>query len=102
MIEIKAKVLSIDENEDMGASIDLETEMEGRGIELMHETLAIIRTLMRDIRNESPVLHLVLIREIAHNPDILLGRDEGDRDTDFGMKMANLMSKSIIGKGGLN
>ena len=102
MIEMKAKVLEF--KGDNGAELQLEGHMEGSGGELIHEGLAIIRALMKDFKGENPMLHMAIIREIAANPNILLGEDDEEKSEHerFAKMMAEMTSKGIIGKGDLN
>lgn len=97
MIEIKAKV--IDFVDDDGANIEIENHMEGKGEELMHESIAIIRALMLSLKQETPLLHLAIIRELAADPTILRGENQVNEHEEFAKMMSEMMSKSIIGKG---
>lgn len=100
MIEIKAKV--IDFVDDDGANIEIENHIEGNGEALMHESLAIIRALMSSLKQETPFLHLAIIKELAADPSILRGEEQTSEKEEFAKMMAEMMSKHVIGKGDLN
>lgn len=94
---MKANVLEF--KGDDGADIEIESHMEGTGRELMHEAVAIIRAIMQSLKDDSPMLHMVVIRELAADPTILRGENQVNEHEEFAKMMSEMMSKSIIGKG---
>lgn len=96
MIEVKAT--TVEQDGEKGVQIEAQTE--GTGIEITNETLFIIKALMGNLKSESPILHLAVIRAIAENKEILLG--DGDDDIKAEKAMSELMSKAIIKEGRLN
>lgn len=56
---------------------NVSVSIEGHGKEILEETLALIQGLMGSLKEESFALHLVAVKSIADNPEILLGEEEG-------------------------
>lgn len=98
MIEIKANVESIDEQNNE-AEVAVSCHLESRGDTLIHEATTVIRSLTSHLKETDELLHLMLMNQIANDPTILFGEDT--REDRFKAEMANMSSKSIL-KGGLN
>lgn len=95
MIEVKAQT----EVRDGESGVRVTTQLNGASDDIAAETLAIIENLMRGIKRESPLLHLLILQALADNTEILSGGN--DDKFDAKAKMAKAMSKGIL-KGGLN
>ena len=95
MVEVKAQTET--RGADNGVSVT--TQLNGTSKEIVAEILAIIESLMRGIKKESPLLHMLILQAIADNTEILSG--DGDAKFDAEAEMANAMSKGIL-KGGVN
>ena len=95
MIEVKAQT----EVRDGESGVNVTTQLNGASDDIAAEILAIIENLMRGIKRESPLLHLLILRAIVENMEILSGGN--DDEFDAKAKMANAMSKGIL-KGGVN
>lgn len=93
MIEIKAKA---------GAnSTEISNHTEGTLGDIMNESLAIIESLMGNLKKSSEVGFTLALKMLADNPEILLGDGDSDKDK-FAKMMAEMTSKSVIGKENLN
>lgn len=95
MIEVKAQT----EVRDGDSGVDVTTQLNGTSKDIAAEILAIIESLMRGIKKESPLLHMLILQTIAENTEILSG--DGDDKFDAEAEMARAMSKGIL-KGGMN
>lgn len=100
MVELKAKVLK-HHGED-GADIQIESRMEGAGKDLVHESVALIREMMRSLKEENIALYAMVIQELAADPSILRGGDEDEEKHRFAKMMAEMTSRGMFGKGDLN
>ena len=95
MIEVKAT--TVETNGEKGVQIEAQTE--GNGLEIVNETLFIIKALMGNLKKEAPLYHLMAIKTIADHRDILCGDEEsGDKEK----AMSEVMSRAIIREGELN
>ena len=74
------KVESIANEEKKGCNVSI--SMSGNSKELVEETLAAIQGVMGSLKEQDALLHLLAIRAIAENREILLG-EEGDIAEDF-------------------
>lgn len=94
MIEVKAtaEILSDDGDE---ANVGVKCEFNGTGNELIHEAIGVIRTVCGHLKETSPVLHAMLIQQIAKDSTVLLGKED-DR---VKAELASLMSRNVIKKG---
>ena len=88
MIEIVAKK----ETKNGKEGVDLNVKIEGTSIEIGSEVLAIIYSLMKEVRDNDLALHLNCLMAIRENPWILSGRDEPSDDVEADL-MARAMSK---------
>ena len=95
MVEVKAQT------EIRGADngVNVTTQLNGTSADLAAEILAIIESLMKGIKKESPLLHMLILQTIAENTEILSGGNDDKSDAEA--EMANAMSKGIL-KGGVN
>ena len=89
----------------MGTSAAFEDQAEidadyVEAVELMN-TLGIIEGMMGDIKKQSGYLYHLILKGLADNPKILIG-GESDKAVEFAKMMADMTSKSVIGKGELN
>lgn len=97
MIEVKAT--TVEQDGEKGVQIEAQTE--GGGLEIVNETLFIIKALMGNLKREAPHLHLMAIMAIAGNKDILCG-DKAEDEERAAKAMSEMMSKAIIREGELN
>ena len=74
------KVESIANEEKKGCNVSI--SMSGNSKELVEETLAAIQGVMGSLKEQDALLHLLAIRAIAENREILLG-EERDIAEDF-------------------
>lgn len=95
MVEVKAQT----ETRGADNGVNVTTHLNGASVDIAAEILAIIESLMRGIKKESPLLHMLILQTIAENTEILSG--DGDAKFDAEAEMANAMSKGIL-KGGVN
>lgn len=70
MVEVKAEV----SKEKEGTVVNI--KYEGAGVEIVEETIAVIKGLMGDIRKEAKPLYPIILAEMASDPSILFGEDE--------------------------
>lgn len=91
MIEVKAE--TIEKNGEQGVQIN--SQVTGTGLEILNETLLIIKALMDSLKDNDPILHLAALETIAANKDIL----QGSKDSNEEKVMSDLMSKGIIREG---
>lgn len=104
MIEIKVKAV-VDRANLNGAEIDIENNTDGATIEVMHESLAIIQSLSDTLKKNNPIAHLLFVKEVVGDPEILFGKDfdPNERKDALGemaeKTLADMMSKAIIQKG---
>lgn len=95
MVEVKAQTET--RNGDNGVNVT--TQLNGTSADLAAEILAIIKSLMKGIKRESPLLHMLILQTIAENTEILSGGNDDKSDAEA--EMANAMSKGIL-EGGVN
>lgn len=95
MIEVKAKTDMEKETTEVSMHLD------GTGEELVHEALGVIEAMMGDIKKQSGYVHHLILKGLADNPGVLIG-GEDDKAVEFAKMMADMTSKSVIGKGELN
>lgn len=97
MIEVKAT--TVEKDGEKGVQIAVQTD--GSGLEIVNETVLIIKALMGNLKNEAPHLHLVALMAIKDHRDILCG--DGVEDEEHAAKaLSEMMSKAIIREGGMN
>ncbi len=97
MIQVKATTVEVDGEK----GVQIEAQTEGNGLEIVNETLFIIKALMGNLKREEPLLHLMAVASIADNKDILCGDETEDKER-AAKAMSELMSKAIIREGELN
>lgn len=94
MIEIKATTVE----QDGEKGVQIESQVEGSGLEIVNETLLIIKALMDGLKDSDPMLHIAALETIADNKEILFGGKDGHEEK----TMSEIMSKAIIKEGRLN
>lgn len=94
MIEVRAtaELLSDEGNK---ANVEVRCEFNGTGDELVHEAISVIKSVCGHLKEQSPVLHFMLIQQIAKDKTILFGKED-DR---VKAELASLMSRNVIKKG---
>lgn len=97
MIEVKATTVEVDGEK----GVQIEAQTEGNGLEIVNETLFIIKALMGNFKREEPLLHLMAVKTIADNRDILCG-DKAEDEERAAKAMSEMMSKAIIREGEIN
>lgn len=100
MIEIKVKAV-VDRAHPNGADIDLENKTDGATIEVMHESVAIVQSLSETLKKHNPIAHMLFVKEVVGDPEILFGKDfapdEREDISEMAEKaLADMMSKAII------
>lgn len=91
MIEVKAT--TVEKDGEKGVQIEAQTV--GDGLEIVNETLLIIKALMGNLKKEAPHLHLIAIKAIADHREVLCG--DGAEDEERAAKaMSEMMSKGIL------
>ena len=70
MVEAKATA-----NNDKGGC-NVSISMEGHGQEIIEETLAVIQGVMGSLKEQSIMLHMLALKAIADNSEILLGEED--------------------------
>ena len=81
--------------------VDVQATLEGNGIQIASESLAAIQGIMMNLRDADMALHVATVRALLEEPDILLG-EEPNAEKNYEKEMADLTSRSVIGKGGLS
>lgn len=107
MIEIKAKAEILNEN-GCEAGISISNTTEGRAGELLHESLAVVRSVAHSLRDSNPLLLMMFLEALQDDHSILLGEEveevkkgeDKDEHSDAEKLLAKLMSKAIIGEEG--
>lgn len=97
MIEVKATTVEMDGEK----GVQIEAQTEGNGLEIVNETLILIKALMNDLKQKEPLLHLMAVKTIADNRDILCGDEAEDKER-AAKAMSEIMSKAIIREGEIN
>ena len=95
MVEVKAQT----ETRGGDNGVNVTTQLNGTSADLAAEILAIIESLMKGIKKESPLLHMLILQTIAENTEILSGGNDDKSDAEA--EMAKAMSKGIL-EGGVN
>lgn len=76
MIEITATA-ETREGEKKGVAVSCHSE--GEALYVMEESIAIIRTIMENLKQVDNALHLIVLEEIYKNPGILTGEDSKEK-----------------------
>lgn len=98
MINIKVTA-KVDKNNINGADINISNETDGTLIEIMHESLAVVRSVSGCLRKHDKWGHMMFLKALADDHSILLGEEE-EPDEDEQKEesvLAKMMSKAIIG-----
>ena len=72
MIDIKAKA-GVKDGKKTGVAVSCHSE--GEALYIMEESIAVIRTIMENLKQADKTLHLIVLEEIYKNPGILTGED---------------------------
>ena len=96
MIEIKA------ESDMRHEGTTISSHIEGTLEEILNEALAVIESLVGNIKKQSVLGHAMLLKALVENPEIFMGESEEDEHEKFAKMMAELTSKGMFGKGDLN
>lgn len=76
MIDIKAKA-GVKDGKKKGVAVSCHSE--GEALYVMEESIAIIRTIMENLKQVDNALHLIVLEEIYKNPGILTGEDSKEK-----------------------
>lgn len=76
MIDIKAKA-GVKDGKKKGVAVSCHSE--GEALYIMEESIAIIRTIMENLKQADETLHLMVLEEIYENPGILTGEDSKEK-----------------------
>lgn len=72
MVEIRAKMIR---RKEEAADIQVSCETYGYGLDVVEETVAVIRAAMENLKNEDETLHLAVLEKIYKEPGILTCQD---------------------------
>lgn len=96
MIEIKVKA-EVGKTNPEAAKIDIENNTKGSSIEVMHESLAVVRAVSETLKKHDPLAHLLFVRQLVDDKTILLGEGfVGHREETANKILADIMSEAII------
>lgn len=93
------EVVSKKETKNGKEGVSLNVKIEGYSVEIGNEVLAIIHSLMKEVRDKDPALHLTCLMSISENPWILTGRDPNSDDMEADLiarAMSKVTDKSVI------
>ena len=91
MIEARAKA---DSNRN---GCEVSVSMEGHGVEIIEEALALIQCVMGGLKDQSIALHMLALQMIADEPTILLGEEKAsDLAKDFERFVATTQFKEGV------
>ena len=76
MIDIKAKA-GVKEGKKKGVAVSCHSQ--GEALIIMEESIAIIRTIMENLKKANETLHLMVLEEIYENPGILTCEDSKEK-----------------------
>ena len=76
MIEVKAEAR---EKESKEKGVAVSCHCQGEAIYIMEESIAVIRTIMENLKQADKTLHLIVLEEIYKNPGILTGEDSKEK-----------------------
>lgn len=76
MIDIKAKA-EVKVGKKQGVAVSCHSE--GEALYIMEESIAVIRTIMENLKQADKTLHLIVLEEILKNPGILTGEDSKEK-----------------------
>lgn len=103
MIKIEAKAEILDKlGEEAGINISNETS--GTAKEILHESLAVVRSVTSVLRKNNPFVLMMFLEAIKNDHDILLGEEPTKEETEESVTksaesvLADIMSEGIIGK----
>ena len=76
MIDIKAKA-GVKDGKKKGVAVSCHSH--GEALIIMEESIAIIRTIMRNLKEVNEAMHLMVLEEIYENPGILTAEDSKEK-----------------------
>ena len=76
MIDIKAKA-GVKDGKKKGVAVSCHSE--GEALYIVEESIAVIRTIMENLKQADETLHLLVLEEIYQNPEILTGKDSKEK-----------------------
>lgn len=76
MIDIKAKA-GVKDGKKKGVAVSCHSQ--GEALYVMEESIAIIRTIMENLKKANETMHLMVLEEIYENPGILTGEDSKEK-----------------------
>lgn len=76
MIDIKAKA-GVKDGKKKGVAVSCHSQ--GEALIIMEESIAIIRTIMENLKKANETIHLMVLEEIYENPGILTGEDSKEK-----------------------
>lgn len=76
MIDIKAKA-GVKDGKKKGVAVSCHSQEEA--LIIMEESIAIIRTIMENLKKANETMHLMVLEEIYENPGILTGEDSKEK-----------------------
>lgn len=76
MIDIKAKA-GVKDGKKKGVAVSCHSQ--GEALIIIEESIAIIRTIMENLKQVDNALHLIVLEEIYKNPGILTGEDSKEK-----------------------
>lgn len=76
MIDIKAKA-GVKDGKKKGVAVSCRSQ--GEALIIMEESIAIIRTIMENLKKANETMHLMVLEEIYENPGILTGEDSKEK-----------------------
>lgn len=76
MIDIKAKA-GVKDGKKKGVAVSCHSQ--GEALIIMEESIAIIRTIMENLKKANETMHLMVLEEIYENPGILTGEDSKEK-----------------------
>lgn len=92
MIDIKAKA-GVKDGKKKGVAVSCHCE--GEAILIMEESIAVIRTIMENLKQADKTLHLIVLEEIYENPGILTGEDSKEKIKEM-QKISNNTKKTSM------
>ncbi len=76
MIDIKAKA-GVKDGKKKGVAVSCQCQ--GEALIIMEESIAIIRTIMENLKKANETMYLMVLEEIYENPGILTGEDSKEK-----------------------
>lgn len=89
---VKVVANTVMRGDEKGAEVTM--DLQGDGLQITDEVLAIIQGLMNGLKDNDILLHALCLQRIADNPRILLGKGDDDEEEELREAMAVKMSKT--------